>query len=310
MNEVKDKKNDLWTIRRTIKHFGPKLTMLPGVQTVCLAKKEVAGSITPRWSISVIVSEKADVEPENYIPGSLPAIMLDGSMGTAIETDVVESAGIPIAFGLRGGHLLLSHDNEQGALFTASIVGGRKYAITNSHVVTDVDHSDMSGRVYAYDTADRRYEPVGTVVAATPIFSGSVNDMDAALIRIDEIIPVDRRRIIDEADPVIAFDYFRSEDPAQFFYRAGDEIQQCQRPIPVLQPAPVVVEGITVFYEKCWRLQMVTSGNREGHSGSLIFKRTSSGLVGCGILFAGIEGVEAWAFSAQSVITRLQPFMT
>ncbi len=270
----------------------------------------MGGKRTSERVIVAVVSRKERAFGRDQIPSIVEGFSVQGESIGPVLTDVVETTGDVYAFGLRSGYLIVSPDDEFGSVFlTSGVSSGKHYLITNSHVVSDVDQSMPIGVVSAIDSATGQQVPIGRPVFATPLRTGVINSMDAALVLVAPGVNFEPLGVLGESVPISAYANFLTDDPSIYLCRSGDELIELVLPRPILTPAEVTVDDIPILFQGCWRLGVQSGNVAPGISGSLIYRRGAGGLRAVGIVFAGIPGKEVWAFPARSVVASVRSFM-
>ncbi|MEM8751230.1 MAG: hypothetical protein AAGF28_13095 [Pseudomonadota bacterium] len=296
---------NLRQIRRFIADHRDRLLAYPNVRYVAAARKIVNGKPERDYSLTFYVGKKSEaIKPADRIPDHF----LTTPDGRTIPTDVVQDARQARAFGLRSGHMIISHDGEVGTVFAPSTVHGQKYLITNAHVLLDVDEPHNLGNVTAIDQNTGQEIVIGHGKAAIPLLTTQINKNDAGLVAINPGIPLDNLMVSGLNVPILTFDYFRTGTNARYFYNVGTNVFECTLPNRVETPVPVIVEGTEVSFSHFWRLDMVNTGNRPGHSGALVYRHVNGGVIACGILFAGAQDEYIYCYSAQKAVNALSPF--
>lgn len=268
---------------------------------VTFGYKIVRGRRTRQRSLKAYVLRKTnELSRNDRIPKTITAGV---KRKRRIKTDVVLLSRAPRLFGARSGHKLRAWDNDKGTCALSFRKNGRNYLLTNAHVVADLSQGGVAGVVELRDRQTGEYVLVGEVIYGTPIVSGFPVDDDAAAIDANAI-KIDAMKTLDSEADIVGFDNFNPNYPDKYFYNVEGRIIECVAPEPVLTPVQIAVDGLVVDYVRFWSLSIVNGAIAPGHSGALVYRNGSNGLIGCGLLFGGAVPNIAFAFPIRRSFQR------
>lgn len=278
----------------------------PNVAYVTIGEKRVGGARNGKRALIVYVRKKEVVAPKHRIP-KRKKVLLSSGKSTLLPTDVVELDNVPRAFGLRSGHVVRAEDGDLGICGLSFLHNGLPYAITNAHVVSNVARHVTFEDPEVQDRADLQFYQIGKTVYATDFPQGRATDEDVAIIRAN-MIQIEPMLVLDENRPISDFAGFERDENAVFWYSVNGGKQYCMRPepFPLDESVPILVDGITLPYRNFWKLQVVRGLAKPGHSGALICREANGVIVGCGLLFGGVEPNYVYAFAFDEVMARVR----
>ena len=287
----------LWDLRRTWRENSAQFSSVRNFHFATLGLKESDGEITAERSIKIYVRNKqSETALKKYpakdrIPKYKAIIGRDGDTLGRVKTDVCVAPKAYGGFGVRSGHAVLGFDNDRGVCALSFLSGGRKYLITNSHVVIDIRSGGIFGSVSLVDRSTGTKNVVGDVVHATNLKPNGTSKSDFAIVRIKPAFVVDNFMQLDATQEIDKneFEGLNSASMTEYSYNVSGTVFRAARAEPVMGFAPVRVDGVIVNYERCWLLHMTQGTGVPGHSGALLYRDVSGDRRACGLVFAGSE---------------------
>lgn len=301
-------------LRQVAEANAPAWRQYPNVHHVGVARRTVGGEQGTELTIVFFVTEKKDMPPSSTLPKELVADC-DGQQ-VRIVTDVQPVPGLPVSMGIHGGDTVQARDGDRG---TATIVGqvkkgGPAYIFTCSHVLTNTATGEGRDEAVGWtNPSNGQVFHAGKTVYATPFAPNGKHNLDAGLVLLLSNMPSNGHvRIRGEAQEITRFDWLRTDQSGPFYYMTRHGRRECRSPVPIAEGVEVkflgpngTLEG-TFLFEEVWSLSSANSGPSPGDSGALIYKRGNNGLVGYGVLFAGVPDKQVWAFPAPRFINFLK----
>lgn len=273
---------------------------------VTLGEKLVSGRGSSRTAMIVYVARKGDVSGDQEIPKAVDLTMADGTR-TAIPTDVVELPSLPRTLGMRVGHVILAADGNIGACGLTFRRGAENYALTNSHVVSNLVTGLLPGEPDVQDPDTLQRQRIGDTIYATAVQPNVPTDEDLAIIRANGV-PVDPLQISGLPNPIARISNFAAVGASQFWYRINDGRVTCRSPQPVLSNTPIRVDNGRFLYRRFWQLRVTEGAALPGQSGALICAGSGANIVACGLVFGGSSPNYVYAFPMDDVIARVESF--
>lgn len=279
------------TIERTLLKHGDELARRHGAHHIGLSKKRTGGEKRTDTCVTFYVMRKGPGHPGEPVPPYIELEYEDGRERGLVATDVCEIGQEPSAFMIRGGHVMLGSDGEEGTVGLVLRVEGHDLLITNAHVVTDPG------------------VPAGQVRVRLPngaIAFGAVrtmNDLNAAVFTSDAALvempagSVSPGKFRGTELLLTGLGDFVPNDQRTFFYVSRDFVHALRWSAFVPGQAGVNIDGHAKSCMSFHKLALTNGQVGPGNSGSVIFCQTQGGLLAVGLLFGGIASInEAWAF--------------
>lgn len=305
----------LWDLRRSWKLKADQIQQTANFHFATLGHKERDGQFTDERSLKVYVHRKlpkaelAQLQPKELIPPSTAIIGKSGESMGRLQTDVCTAPDQYEGFGIRAGHAIIGFDRDKGVCALSFFAGGKKYLLTNAHVVMDVEAEGRMGPVQLRDRSTGALHTIGQVVHATRLRANAAADSDLAVVEIDPVFKVDAFMRLDSSVPFEreSFGTLRSMTTTEYSYNVGGEVFRAHRPEPVMGFAPVRVDGVIVNYKRCWLLHMSDGVGVPGHSGALLYRKIAGKMRACGLVFAGSQSNRTiLAFPFEPIATRVE----
>jgi len=290
-------------IHSAARAIAPELLLKKNVQFVTVGQKRTNGLRTPEASIIVYVSKKEHVDSSELIPR-----VVDKAPGTqirnAIRTDVVELTSMPTAFGVRAGNVLVASDQNYGVCGLSFFKNGVGYVLTNAHVGCDISQGGAPCSLSLLTPGTNELSPVGPVIWSSGLSAGQVAQNDAAVARAD-YIAIDPYQIQNVRRRIDRRSHFAQSNITYWFMWNGAQFD-CAYPEPVMHPAGIDVEGISIEYEGFWILQMTRGASAPGQSGALICRTDNeTDIIACGMIFGGSAPNFIFAFPFDSAFEQV-----
>lgn len=270
---------------------------------VSVGEKRVRGEETGRIALIAYVTEKIASPGPERIPDTVVIRMPDGGQ-VEFATDVVQLPSPPRTLGLRSGHVILAGDGDFGTCGYTFRRGPAAYALTNSHVVSNLVTGNLPGEPAVQDPASLQGFRIGKTIYASAVQPGVATEEDLAIIRAD-LVEVDVGQISGELHPIARVSGFAQSGASQFWYKINGGKILCGRPEPVVGNAIINVDGGRFLYRKFWHLRVLQGAIAPGHSGALICTGNGQNIAACGLLFGGAVPNYAYAFSMDDVLGRV-----
>lgn len=290
----------VWDIRRTALANYASLVARPNVAYLTVGYKVRAGLPTREKSLRFHVHKKEARLGEEAVPSNLQIFARNARHIGDISTDV-EEVGYASAFGLRSGHILRAFDNDSGVCGITYIKNGKRFLLTNAHVVVDVRAGGTSGPVSILNRVDQRYYQVGTVKKSSRLVPGVVTTSDLAVVEVHQSYVIDQFMILDSANDIDRIDGIDTLSNYQYWYVVNGRKFSCARPERIVGVASILVDGTALSYAEFWQFTMTEGAATRGHSGALLCRSSGEEVIACGLIFGGIEPNRVFAFPFNKV---------
>jgi len=297
----------VWDIRRSGAARFEALTSKPNVRYMTVGHKVKNGVRLPDKSLNFYVARKEQVAPEDAIPKQIDWLATDGRTADTIATDVTELGSEPATFGLRSGHILRAFDNDVGVCAVAYTNGGRKFLLTNAHVVVNAAAGGAAGPVDVLNRTDGQFYRFGVVANASQLRPGIVTTHDVARIEVNPAFTVDDFMILDLDNDIDRLEGIETLSAHRYWYRVNGQQFECAFPERVVGSVIISVDGIHVPYAEFWQLQMVAGAVGKGHSGALLCRSDGTEVVACGLVFGGVAPNLVFAFPFNKMWKIINP---
>lgn len=275
----------------------------PGVHHIAISAEPDANGVTQPLIYVVYLSPDAPPDAAAFIPTQVEAVDANGqALQYAFPVVIRQMTAHPATYGFCGGDQILGAAREFGICAFAFKQGDSNYFITNCHVVAAPDQSPIGlgahyGKVF-----------LGNVVIGDPLSTTGSNDMDAVIVQLESNVVIDACCVSAERHPIVDRKGLALGATEPFLYRASQALVTCFSPQLIPGKVGVLFNGRILHYSNVWKLTPQPGGvlPQPGHSGSILFNRTSRGLIVRGLVFGGTpDGSELWVFSADDVWRRL-----
>lgn len=305
----------LWDLRRTWADNQKRFSEVANFRFATLGFKERGGSFTRERALKIYVERKIPktqlmgMARAARVPRETKIIGKDGADLGALAMDVCDAPEIFRDFGIRSGHAVLGFDNDRGVCALSFLAGGRKYLLTNAHVVMDIRAGGRVGPVAVQDRTSGARHVVGKVVHATGLQANGQASSDVAVVEVDPVFRIDDFMTLDTAVPISkdSIGGLRSLSTTEYRYNVNGQIFAANRAEPVMGFAPVRVDGVIVNYARCWLLHMTQGTGVPGHSGALLYRMVGGNLRASGLVFAGSEANRTiLAFPFEPIVTKVE----
>jgi len=291
--------SQLEAARNAIARSNPPLQR-PDVHHVAIAGMD--GNDTAQLMAVVYLKADSTASAASF-PTTIPARSADGAeLKYSIPVVVRKLDADPVTFGYCGGDEIAGAGAVQGVCGFAFVQEGKKYCITNSHVVSLPGADPTDSRCWYHQTL------LGEVNNGITLRTDVANSMDGVVVKLGNV-QIDHMRIGTLPQPIIDRVDLRIGSTEQFFYIAGGTRINCSSPQYIAPPgvAEVMFAGAIIRFTRFWKLFPQGGARpRPGHSGAAICTSSRGGLVFRGLVFGGTpSGSEVWAFSAGDVWSAL-----
>jgi hypothetical protein len=288
-------------IKRRVSRSSQRIRSCDGVTALGAGQKVRRSKSTGHLAIVAYVVKKV---PNKQV-GQVPRIVRSHLLGRSIRvrTDVEEGGGIGQTTSLASGSLIYAGAPNQnfypGSCSCAKSSGGSRRLVTCAHTFfnpTDPDH--------APPCCSSNLKNVGTVATWTQLSEVGVMTGDAARVDLQSGVVISSMGVEGGSELITTISHIDPIKSDYFYVTQG--VATGLGPGRYRDQSNVIVlnhRGVNLRYARCW-LMAPSSAVVPGQSGSLVVRRTTSGLEAAGILFGTYAGF-ATVFDADRMFARV-----
>ena len=287
---------------RAVRRKVEKYLSFSQVHNVGVGQKMVKGKPADCIALVAFVENK-QVRPKKPLPKRIRMNFYGKSV--FVKTDVRQVPLTAKTCSLMSGDTIFAggrgFPSFPGTCSAAWLSTGNPYLVTCAHLF--FDPADPSHATYCEDSS---LHEIGIVDAWTVLSAVATNRGDAALVRLYDGVQVGSQEVGGEVVGIVAFGDIEPSRNDYFYVHAGEKFP-CTSPVQPSEPWSVTHRGRNLAYSDMWILNMPDARKsiQPGHSGSMMFRRSGSGVIAVGIVFAMANSSTALVYSVRDMYHRL-----